>query len=142
MSNELIQIEKIFNVPVEKLWDAITNNAAMKQWYFKLDEFKPEVGFEFRFLEGNEEKKYLHICKITEVIPNKKLSYSWRFDEMEGLSLLTFELFPEGEKTKLMLTHAGVGTFKTDNKGFTIADFTEGWTYIIHTSLKKFLEEK
>lgn len=38
----------------------------MKQWYFDIKEFKPEVGFEFQFYGGTEEKRYLHLCKNLE----------------------------------------------------------------------------
>ena len=30
----------------------------MKQWYFDLAEFKPEVGFKFQFMGGTEDNQY------------------------------------------------------------------------------------
>ena len=48
----------------------------MKQWYFDLSEFKPEPGFEFQFYgEGHKGEKYLHLCKVTDVVPEKRLRY-------------------------------------------------------------------
>ena len=92
MQNEQFVIEKTFNAPVEKVWRAITDKEEMKQWYFDLAEFKPEVGFEFRFYGSTPEKQYLHICVITEVEEYKKLSYSWRYDGYEGISYLEIPL--------------------------------------------------
>ena len=113
----------------------------MKQWYFDLSEFKPEVDFEFQFQgEGTKGEKYMHLCKITEVIVGKKIAYSWRYDGYEGNSLVTFELFEEGDKTRLQLTHAGLETFPTKNPDFGKESFTKGWTHLIGTSLKKFIE--
>jgi len=131
-------IERTFNAPVEKVWKAITDKDQMKQWYFDLAAFEPEVGFEFQFEGGTEEKKYLHLCKVTEVIPGKKLTYSWRYEGFEGNSFVTFELFPQGDQTKLKLTHAGLETFPANEPAFAKESFAAGWDYIIGTSLSKF----
>ena len=113
----------------------------MKQWYFDLSEFKPVVGFEFRFSgQGHKGEQYLHLCKITDVVANKKLRYSWKYDNFEGMSYVTFELFEEGSKTRLKLTHEGLETFPANNPDFAKESFAEGWTYIIGTSLPKFIE--
>ena len=135
-------IEKIFNAPRKKVWRAITNKDDMKKWYFELPEFKPEVGFEFEFLGGKEEGiQYLHRCKITELVPEKKLTYSWRYEGYEGMSFVTFELFDEGSnKTKLKLTHAGLETFPKSNADFDRKNFVAGWTEIVDKLLKDFVE--
>jgi uncharacterized protein YndB with AHSA1/START domain len=121
---------------------ALTDKGEMKQWYFDLAEFKPEVGFEFKFYGGpDKDRQYLHVCKITDVIPNKKLTYSWKYDGYAGESFVTFELFPEMDKTRLRLTHEGIETFPADVPDFAKKNFEEGWSQIIGTSLKDFLEK-
>jgi uncharacterized protein YndB with AHSA1/START domain len=142
MKAEPFVIERTMNAPTEKVWEAITDKDQMKQWYFDLAEFKPEVGFEFSFVGGSEEKSYVHLCKITEVVPGKKLQYSWRYDEYPGNSFVTFELFPEGNGTRLKLTHEGLETFPTDNKDFARSSFEAGWTYIIGKSIIEFVEKQ
>lgn len=133
--------EVILNASVSKVWKVLTDKNDMKQWYFDLAEFKPEVGFEFQFEGGKDPKNpYLHKCKITEVIPNKKLKYSWRYNGYEGISYVSFELFPEGDKTRLRLTHEGLETFPKDNPDFARENFDMGWTQIIGTSIKNFVE--
>jgi uncharacterized protein YndB with AHSA1/START domain len=141
MKSEPFVIERTYNAPIEKVWHAITNKQAMKQWYFDLKEFKPEVGFEFQFEGGPDDKTYLHLCKVTEVIEGRKLTYSWRYDGYEGNSFVTWELFSEGDKTKLRLTHAGLETFPASNPDLDKKNFVAGWTDIVGESLKKFLEE-
>ena len=142
MRGKPIVFECMINASIEKVWDALTVSDQMKKWYFDIPGFIPEVGFVFQFLAGSETKKYLHLCKITEIIPGRKIAYTWRYDGMEGNSEVSFELFAEGEKTKLKLTHSGLETFKTDNPDFAKESFIQGWTYFTTKALPEFLEEK
>jgi len=136
---EAVVIERTFAAPVARVWKALTDVGEMKQWYFDLKEFKPEVGFEFEFIVEHEGMTYHHLCKIIEVIPQKKLAYTWRYKGHEGDSLVTLELFANGDKTRLRLTHEGLETFpKTPS--FARKNFMEGWTQIIGSSLKEFVE--
>lgn len=134
-------IERVYKAPIEKVWKAITDKDQMKEWYFDLAEFKPEVGFEFSFEGGKDDKTYLHLCKITEVIPGRKLAHSWTYSGYEGYSVVTFELFDEGNETRLKLTHEGLETFPQNNPDFAKENFVQGWTAITGTSLKNFLEK-
>ncbi len=61
-------------------------------------------------------------------------------DLYTGESFVTFELFNEGDKTKLKITHAGLETFP-DNPDFAKHNFEAGWTHIIGTSLTEYLEK-
>jgi uncharacterized protein YndB with AHSA1/START domain len=140
METEPFVIERTYDVPADKVWQAITDKDKMKQWYFDLKEFKPEVGFEFQFYGGSKEKSYLHLCKITEVITGKKLTHSWQYDGYPGESYVTFELFAEGNNTRLKLTHVGLETFPSE-PDFKRESFAKGWTYIVGTSLKEYLEK-
>ncbi|MEO8568480.1 MAG: SRPBCC domain-containing protein [Ginsengibacter sp.] len=142
MKHEPFVIERTYDAPVEKVWKAITDKDQMKEWYFNIETFKPEVGFEFQFEAGSKEKKYLHLCRITDVEANKKLRYSWRYDGVPGNSFVTFELFPDGKGTRLKLTHEGLETFVTDNPDFARESFAKGWNHIIGKSLKEYVEKK
>ena len=139
MKESPIVIEAVYNAAVDNVWRAITDKNQMKEWYFDVSDFKPEPGFEFRFNGGNEDKVFVHLCKIIEVIPKKKLSYSWRFQGLAGNSLLTFELFEEPKSTRLKLTHDGLETFPPDPV-LSKENFRQGWKQIIGSNLKKFVE--
>ena len=141
MKSEPLIKEVLLNAPASKVWKAITSKDQMEQWYFDLKEFKPEVGFEFQFEGGPDDRTYTHLCKVTEVIPEKKLSYSWRYDGYPGESFVTFELFIEGNQTRLKLTHENLESFGTDNPDFAKENFTEGWEHIIGKNIKEFIEK-
>ncbi len=140
MKQEPLVIERTYNAPVERVWKAITDKDAMKQWYFAIKEFRAEPGFEFTFEGHNEERTYLHICRVTEVVIERKLAYSWRYQGYDGISHVSFELFREGNKTRLKLTHAGLESFPQDLPDFKKENFITGWTEITGKQLKNFLE--
>jgi len=142
MTTEPLIIERTYPVPALRVWKAISDKNEMKQWYFDLEEFKAVPGFVFSFMGGpSPEKQYKHICQVTEVISNQKLSYSWRFEGYEGNSVVTFELFEGGGTTRLKLTHAGLETFPADNPDFRKENFVTGWTELLGSSLKEYLEK-
>lgn len=134
-------VEQTFSAPVARVWKAITDNQDMRHWYFDIQEFKPEPGFEFQFeAQDNDGVKWVHLCKVTEVITGKTLAYSWRYQGQPGNSRVTFELFPEGgNRTRLRLTHAGLESFPPV-LAFARKNFEAGWTAIIGTNLKEFVE--
>jgi len=139
MSNQVVVIEETFNAPVEKVWQALTDKDKMKQWYFNLDDFKAEKGFKFSFPgQGHKGEQYTHLCEVTIADPMEKLQYSWQYKDYEGYSTVTFELFDEGDKTRLKLTHEGLDSFPK-HPDFAADSFRGGWTHLMTISLKDFL---
>ena len=132
-------LERTYHAPVARVWKALTDVDQMREWYFDLKEFKPQVGFEFGFVVEHEGNTYDHRCQVTEVIPQKKIAYTWRYQGHEGNSLVTIELSPDGDKTRLKLTHEGLETFPK-TPAFARGNFEKGWTAIIGTELKQFVE--
>jgi uncharacterized protein YndB with AHSA1/START domain len=140
MNNEPIMIERTYDAPVEKVWAALTDKDVMKQWYFDVPEFRPEVGNEFTFTGGPDEgKQYEHLCRVTQAEQNKVIAYTWRYEGYPGDSEVTFELFPEGDKTRLKLTHTGLESFGTENPDLAKHNFVAGWTEIVNNMLTDFL---
>jgi uncharacterized protein YndB with AHSA1/START domain len=140
-SSEAVILERTLNAPVAKVWKALTDVDQMRQWYFDLKEFKPQVGFEFEFVVEHEGNTYHHLCRVTEVIPRQKIAYTWRYKGEPGNSLVTFELFAEGDKTRLKLRHRGIETFPK-TPAYARKNFETGWTAILDSELKQFVEQK
>lgn len=138
-----IHIKQEFDVGVQLVWKAISEKDLMAKWYFNLEEFRPEVGFIFEFISGPENGfQYNHVCEVTEVVFEKKLSYTWRYEGFEGNTLVAFELFDEDGKTRLNFTHSGLGSFPHSNPDFAISNFEAGWSYFINKALPEFLSKK
>ena len=148
-SVEAVVIERTLNAPVTRVWKALTDVDQMREWFlpcWRQDQwsgpkFKPQVGFEFEFFAERDGASYHHLCQVTEVIPERKIAYSWRYKGEPGDSLVTFELSPAGEKTKLRLTHEGLETFP-HKPAYARENFETGWTRLIGTELKQLVEKK
>ena len=137
---DAVVVERTFKTPIAKVWKAITDVDQMRVWYFDLKEFKPEVGFEFEFSVEHEGMTYHHLCRITEIVPQKKIAYTWRYKGEPGDSLVTFELFAEGDNTRMKLTHTGIESFPKI-PAYARKNFEQGWTQLIGTELKQFVEQ-
>lgn len=140
METNSIVIEVTYHAHIAKVWKAISDNTEMKNWYFAIDEFRAEPGFKFHFSGGSEEKSYLHLCEVREAVENKILSYTWKYEDHPGDTLVTFELFADGENTDLRLSHLGIGSFPQDNPDFKKESFEAGWNEIIGKNLKEYVE--
>lgn len=131
-------MEQLFDAPVKKVWQALTDTNKMKEWYFpQLKRFVPEPGFVFEFMDdGSHYKKE---WQVTQVVTEKKLAHSWSYKGYPGFSEVVFELFEEGTKTLLKLTHTGIAGF-ADDPHFARQRFEDGWNMIIREKLKNHLE--
>jgi uncharacterized protein YndB with AHSA1/START domain len=133
-------VERTFNAPLARVWQALTDAGQMREWYFDLKEFRAEVGFEFEFVVKHEGTTYHHLCRVIDVVPQRKLAYSWRYKGEPGDSLVTFELFAEGGKTRVKVTHTGIETFPK-TPAYARKNFEAGWTQLIGAELKQFVEK-
>jgi len=89
----------------EKIWRALTQPQLIEEWLMKSD-FKPDVGHRFN-LRGDWGG--VLDCEVLAVEPNKKLSYTWNFDDaVNGLkSVVTWTLTPTSTGTHLRMEQAG-----------------------------------
>ena len=141
-NDEPIVIEQTFNTSIDTVWHSITNIDQMRQWYFdNIPSFKPEVGFETHFNVQSQDRNFLHMWKVTEVVPMKKITYNWKYDGLPGDSFVAFELFEENNSTKLRLTHQVTESFPEDIPEFKRESGVEGWSFFIKKSLKDFLKK-
>src|ERR1700742_4880783 len=112
MKNEITH-ELFFTHSPERVWDYLTEPALMAQWLMPTD-FQPIIGADFQFktkpipqlnLDG------IMYCKVLELEPYKKLSYSWKAGPGNGVieldSLVVWTLHPKEDGTLLKLVHTG-----------------------------------
>lgn len=137
---EPLVITRTLKAPVPMVWKALSDINTLKKWMPFFPDFKPEVGFEARFMLGADpNRQYEHICHVTEAEEEKKLTYSWRYEGIPGDAYVTFELAPAGEQTELTLTYRITELFPLDNPDLNIKNAEIGWNHIAD-SLKQFVE--
>jgi len=141
MKHEPYVIERTYNAPVDKVWQALTDPAKMKHWYFDIPGFKPEVGNTTSFTAGDKTAVYKHEFKVLEAVPNKLLKHSWSYPDLSGMSTLTIELTADGDKTHLKLIHEGLESFAENGPAFMPESFNAGWTAIIGKNLPDYLSK-
>jgi len=141
-TNEPIIVEQTFNTSIDNVWNAITKVGQMRVWFFEnIVSFEPVVGFVTQFSVQTQDRNFLHLWKLTEVVPMKKITYNWKYGGYPGESFVMFELLEQNNQTKLRLTYKGIESFPEDIPEFSRESCTEGWNYFIRKSLKEFLEK-
>ena len=120
--------------PPERVWEFLTKPELMEQWLMKND-FQPIVGLDFQFrtkpIPGLDFDGIFY-CKVLEIVPFKRLSYSWKSGPGDGKitleSIVVWRLQPTDKGTELFLEHSGFS--KEEN-----LDFYNG---LMHGWLEKF----
>jgi uncharacterized protein YndB with AHSA1/START domain len=137
-----IVVEQTFKTSIDTVWKSITEIDDMRQWYFEnIPSFKPEVGFETQFNVEGQDRNFLHMWKVTEVVPLKKITYNWKYKDYAGDSDVVFELIKQNNLTTLKLTHKVLESFSDDIPEFSRESGIEGWNFFIRKRLKEYLEK-
>ena len=137
MSTPLVK-EFTYNGPVAKVWDAITDAAKMKEWYFpQLRKFEPTVGYQFQFEDPGAQ--YQKEWIVTKVLKGKTLAHSWAYKGYRGISEVQFDVFPEGNSSCLRVTQTGLESFP-DHPHFKREMFERGWERLLGSNLKHLVE--
>lgn len=97
----VITVERIYAHPPAKLWRALTDPALHAKWWAAGD-VKAEVGHRFELDMGAWGKQP---CEVLAVEPERLLRYRFGVGRLD--TVITWRLAPEGEGTRLTLTHEG-----------------------------------
>lgn len=125
-----IKHQFFFPHPPETVWEYLTKSELMTLWLMK-NNFQPIVGIDFQFrtnpIPSLDFDGIFH-CKVLEIDPVKKLSYSWRSgpgdDEITLDSVVVWLLKPKEKGTELFLEHSGFE--REENLNF-YNGLLEGW---------------
>ena len=141
-SDKPVIVEQEFNTSIEDLWTAITHPDHMREWFFEnIPAFEAKEGFSTHFNVQTQDRDFLHLWEITELIPGKKIRYNWKYGGYPGDSFVTFELFEREDKTLLRLTHDVTEDFPEDIPEFSRESCLNGWNYFIKESLDSYMKE-
>jgi uncharacterized protein YndB with AHSA1/START domain len=107
-----IKHQLFFPHPPAAVWEYLTNAELMELWLMK-NNFQPIVGHEFQFRVNpipSLDFDGIIYCKVLELVPYKKLSYSWKSGPGDGTinvdSVVRWELQSTDKGTELLLDHS------------------------------------
>jgi uncharacterized protein YndB with AHSA1/START domain len=127
---KFIQHQLFYPHPPKTVWEYLTKPELLAQWLMKSN-FQPIVGHEFQFRAQpvpDLDFSGVFYCKVLEVVPFKKLSYSWKFGPGEGKprhnSIVNWTLIEKDNGTELLLVHN-----EFEGSGFLpmFESMNEGW---------------
>ena len=125
-------LNKQINAPVEKVYEAWTNPQMIKQWFGPSPEMtshnaqvdlKVGGGYSIHIKSPEDNSDHNVGGQYEEIVPNKKLVFSWKWEDGQETTQVTVEFQSESDnRTLLTLTH----------RGFSEQEFADkhnhGWT--------------
>ena len=124
-----------FQHPPEVVWEYLTKAELMALWLMQND-FQPIAGHDFQFrtkpLPQFDFDGVIY-CTVLEIVPFKRLSYSWKGGPGEGKinldSLVVWTLVGKEKGTEVLLEHSG---FSEVGNLLIYAAMNEGWLKNMH----------
>lgn len=128
---DAIRLERVLDAPIETVWRYLTEADLRRQWFMGGTDARP--GSEFELLNDHDNLSDEDVPCPDNYAEFKGATWNERVIRFEPPHLLettfqggkngrvTFELFPEGERTRLVLTHSGI----VSRVG--AQDFGSGW---------------
>ena len=109
-----LNLKRLINAPVETVYIAWTDPEVMRRWFapgeMPVARAVTEVEVGGRFLvemRGADGQSYLTRGIYREVVPNRRLVHTWRWEGDDIESLVTVEFEAESvQTTRLTLTHS------------------------------------
>ncbi|MEO6315734.1 MAG: SRPBCC domain-containing protein [Chitinophagaceae bacterium] len=127
---KVIRHQFFFAHPPEIVWEYLTNPALMELWLMK-NNFQLALGAEFQFRTGAAPALNfdgIFHCKVLEIVPFKKLSYSWGAGpgngEIQLDSVVVWKVEATEKGTDVVLEHRGFA--KVENLEF-YNGLNQGW---------------
>lgn len=124
-----IKHQWVYEQSPNEIWEYLTQPELIALWLMP-NNFKAELGHEFEFRTNpipTLNLSGIFYCKILEIIPHKKLTYSWKGGPGKGITTLNtiveWTLEEQKNGTILSLRHSG---FKEENYSI-LTGMTDGW---------------
>ena len=106
-----IRIERIFNAPRERVWQAMTDPKLIAQWWGRgnnlvVERFEPERGGHWRFVEHAPEGVNGFEGRFREVTPPERVVQTFEWDGMPGYVIVETMTLEElgDDRTRLVTT--------------------------------------
>jgi uncharacterized protein YndB with AHSA1/START domain len=134
-----IILEQTYPHPPERVWQALTDSAALAEWLMPND-FEARVGHKFRFQSKPMPgwRGFVE-CEVIEVEEPRRLVYTWLGDaDWQAPTIVRWTLEPIEEGTRLRLEHTNL----QEPWGRELqAMFSQGWKKMLAEKIVKVMEQ-
>ena len=127
-----LTVTRMINAPCAMVWRAWTEPKQLAQWFspreVELRNLTADVktGGAFRIHMSSPKGEYIAIGKYTEIVPNKRLRFTWSWEHYAMPdSVVTVDFEDLGATTRLTLAHTGL----PDQED--VEQHTHGWTSLV-----------
>ncbi|MDG5490351.1 SRPBCC domain-containing protein [Psychroserpens sp. SPM9] len=129
--NDVITKEKVFNHPIDKVWDAISKAEEISTWFIQAD-FKAQKDYQYTFTSEPNEKGCTTISGTVKEAHPYVLVYTWIVADTNVETIVTWKLESVAEGTKLYLEHSGISNYEGDTAIAMFESFNGGWENCIN----------
>ena len=140
-----LQIKRFINAPRSRVYAAWTDPAQSKQWWgpesVRTRNFAADVrvGGKYRWDLINQEDEEMSVFgEYRELVPEKKIVFTWKWDDDEiwenRTSIVTVELSDRDDGTELILRHEKLPSEESRDR------HNEGWNSVLDR-LEKFFNK-
>jgi uncharacterized protein YndB with AHSA1/START domain len=127
---DTIRLERVLDAPVETVWRYLTEAELRREWFMGGTDARPDSEFELIVDHDNLSADDVPYPEAYAAMKGKAFNNKvLRFEPPKLLQttfgdsgIVTYELFREGDRSRLVLTHSGIET----PGGFE--NFGSGWT--------------
>lgn len=126
----VLRIERTFNAPARKVFEAWTSAEVLRRWWHAehtwetpIAEVDLRVGGAIRLVMRNpaDGSEYAGHGEFTLVDPFRRLAFTWAWEnEPSARQLVEVEFTDHGDRTTVLMTHRGLPDAETD-------DYRDGW---------------
>jgi uncharacterized protein YndB with AHSA1/START domain len=131
-------VERVVHASAAKIWMALTSQASLKQFFFGAEVLTDwKVGSPIRMKGEFNGKPYEDKGEIIAFEPQTRLSFShWSAmsgaaDTPENYHIVSFDLAPDGEGTKVILTQANLVGGVTAADMAHRAEYEKNWSSVL-----------
>jgi len=131
-----LEIVRFIKAPTDRVYDAWTDPAQLREWFGPENvrtrniEADVRVGGEYRWdLTNSEGEEMSAFGEYKELIPGKKIVFTWQWDDDEAwenrTSVVTIELAKRRDGTELRLRHERLPSEESRDR------HNEGWNSLL-----------
>ena len=128
-----LEVKRVLSAPIDRVYAAWTSAESLKQFITPGNpgqadvECDVRVGGKFRIdMHGKDGKVFKHNGEYLEVLPPKRLKFTWISASTNQLpTVVTIDFRSLGDKTEITLVHDGLDSVKN------VEGHRTGWTAIL-----------